>query len=155
MTSEDPLTIAISAIIAAGAEHASRGTAEGGDSNAIDAYENLKKLLEGELGDDSKLFEAIIGLEEAPDSDVNLADFKIEIEKAQPDQFPEFLVSVGTLLDGLKADPCIESKLQEFVVGPGVDQASVGSEAKVTIREDGIQIGSSYINLAGDPTTEP
>lgn len=130
----DPITTAIVAAVTA-------GVTEVGTKAISDAYQGLKDLIESKLGQDSKVPEAIDGLEGTPEStgrQMVLAE-NMALEKADWD--PELVRLAEKLVQAL-----IETKAGAKAVGKyqidakGAQIGVVGDNAKV---EGGIHFGDS------------
>jgi hypothetical protein len=94
----DPITLAITSALGAGAVGAAKKVAE----NAIgDAYQALKSLLKKKFGSESETVKAVEALEAKPESEGRKLTLEEELKKANED--PEIVKAANDILAKLHA----------------------------------------------------
>ena len=96
----DPITLAITSALGAGALGAARKVA----GNAIgDAYDALKSLLKKKFGSDSEAVKAVDSLEAKPESEGRKQTLSEELETAKADKDPEIVKAAERLQSAVNA----------------------------------------------------
>jgi hypothetical protein len=129
----DPITLALSAALAAGAAGALKGTADVGERAIVDGYEGLKGLLRRKLGAGGDVVEAVEALEKKPDSEGRKATLQEEIEASKALDDAEILEAAKALLARIEAQPGGSQTVQQIAHGTGIARASHGGTASVTM----------------------
>lgn len=117
----DPITATIVAALVAGA---SAGLTDVGKNAIIDAYEGLKTVIKTRFGRQSRLAEAIVSLENKPDSQGRQATLQEEVAEAQADKDDEILAAVKTLADMLAEHG--DERIQKMLRSAGGEQIMRG-----------------------------
>src|SRR3989442_2580037 len=82
-----------------------------------DAYEGLKKLIVGKVGEDHDLVKAVEGLENKPDSPGRKETLREEIELSEATHDPDIINLSRTILDKLKSIPDGQQIINQTVSG--------------------------------------
>lgn len=125
----DPVTTAILAALAAGANSAAGDVAK---AAIVDAYDALKTLLKSKFGHDNTVTQAVEALESKPDSAPRRAVLAEEITAANIAVDPDVVAAAQALLAQIKVSPGGEQHVQQ-VTGDFNALADRGSSASVTI----------------------
>jgi len=133
----DPVTTAILAALAAGANNAAGDVAK---KAIVDGYDGLKTLLKRKFGYDSSITKAVEDLESKPDSAARKGVLAEEMTEAKAATDPEMLAAAQALLDQIKAGPNGEQHIQQVqgdfnAVADGGSTASVNISGSVGKRE--------------------
>ncbi|MCP4402293.1 MAG: hypothetical protein GY801_33935 [bacterium] len=91
----DPITIAIIAGVAAGLTEVS-------ESAVKDAYNSLKAIIKKKFGDKNAVNDAVVGVENNPDSKAREAVLTEEVAKTGADKDSDVLKAVETLTEALE-----------------------------------------------------
>jgi hypothetical protein len=126
----DPVTLAITAALSAGA---ASGATDVAKKAIVDGYEALKALLKRKFGSNGHVADAIDKLQTKPDSPGHKAVLEEELTKAKAADDPELLFAAQSLLDLIKKLPQGEQHVQQIAQGTGIAQASGGGTATVTM----------------------
>lgn len=125
----DPITTALTAALAAGV---TSGVTEVGKTLLVDAYNGLKILLKKKFGEQSRVVQSVVFLEDLPDSEASKALVHEAVVAAKADQDPELQRAAHALLDQVQAQPGGDRHIQ-FAMGSFIAQADRGSTASVNV----------------------
>ena len=125
----EPLITALVAAIAAGA---AKGTGEAATKFVVDGYTSLKGLLKRKFGDDGPVAKAVQGLETNPVSEGRKQVLKEELDMAHAAQDPEVLKLAQDLLTALQDHPGGAQHVQQ-ATGSFISQADRNSTATVNV----------------------
>jgi hypothetical protein len=125
----DPVTTAIIAAVAAGAEAGAKDVATKG---VVDGYQALKSLIKRKFGDSSDAVKALAELESKPESDGRKRTVMEELASVKAVNDVDLRKAAQALLDQIKAQPGGERHIQ-IAEGTGIAQADRGSIATVNM----------------------
>ena len=125
------LTTAIVAAIAAGA---AKGTGEAATKFVVDGYASLRGLLKRKFGDDGSVAKAVQGLEDNPASEGRKQVLNEELNTAHAAQDPDVLKLAKELLTALQDYPGGAQHVQQ-ATGSFISQADRNSMATVNVNK--------------------
>jgi len=107
-----------------------------GQTAVKDAYLAVKKLICNKYGDKSKLAEAVVELEESPDSAGRRAKLAEELTAAKADQDDSVVKAVQDLIAKIQGLPGVPQQIQQTVNG---NRNIFSGSGNVTVTFDGKQ----------------
>lgn len=128
----DPITTAIVSAVSALAAGASSGITEAGKAAMVDGYQKLKGLLVHKFGNQSKVVQAVVDLEEEHDSRGRQFTLKEQIDKCQANQDQELVQKAQELLNLVRKQPGGEQHIQSITGNYNAQNSGSGS-ATVTV----------------------
>ncbi len=123
----DPITVSILTALAT----------EAGKKIVVDTYETLKSALEKKFGADSEIVQAVVQVEQEPDSQPNQEALAACVARTHAAQDPELVALAQSLIAALKETP----QGQEAVRKIEVQNSQVGIVGDHAHVEGGIKFG--------------
>ncbi len=108
----EPVTTALLGALAAGA---AAGVKDSAKKLIVDGYQAVKELLKKKFGEDSKVVEAVVKLEDDPESPGWRESLGKEIAKVKAELGAEIEEAAAALLQEIKALPAGEQHIQKIV----------------------------------------